>query len=468
MNDERESGKEGVYEEIARFPRSLISSRRAIAILIAVAVLSVIVYLAFATRSSNQVANAAVNGRHPNAHEHQSHGHSHDHGDAEHPAGMVVMPIEQQWAIKLKSVAVTSAEVARQIAATGRVVPAAGHQVVVAPPVGGMITGGRLPRVGQRVTKSQTLAVLRQQVTAAEAAQIAAANSQLQIENARLEAERKRLTQQVEEAKANFDLAVVALDHANKLYARKAYSVHQVLESKARHKAAEAGYQSAVQQLEALKSVQPQAAGAIKLNGYAVAAPLSGTVVKVRKAEGDHVTPGEAILEIVNLETVWIEAPIFERDLHNLSKGVRAVFTTPAHPGTEFAGAMVDIGAVIDERTRAATVIFQAPNAGRALLIGMQANVRLDAGAKSEAILIPKQAVQENEGRKQVFVVLTGEEFEPRDVSLGDEYGDKIAVLTGLKEGERVVTQGAYQLRLKQLRPGGGEEGDEHGHRHDH
>ncbi len=464
MNDEPESRRE--KERIARFPHNLISSRRAIALLIAAAVSIAIAGLSFATRSPKQIARAAENGKSSHGHEHQSHGHSHDHGDAEHPAGVVMMPIEQQWAIRLKHTPAERAEVARQIASTGRVVPAAGHQVVVAPPVGGMITGGHLPRVGQRVTKGQTLAALRQQVTAAEAAQIAAANAQLQIENARLEAERKRLTQQVEEAKANYDLAVVALDHANKLYARKAYSVHQVLESKARHKAAEAGYQSAVQQLEALKSLQPQAADAIKLNSYAVATPLSGTVVKVRKAEGDHVTPGEAILEIVNLETVWIEAPIFERDLRNLSKGVRAVFTTPAYPGTEFTGAMVDIGAVIDEQTRAATAIFQAPNAGRALLIGMQANVRIEAGAKSEAILIPKQAVQENEGRKQVFVVLTGEEFEPCDVTLGDEYGDKIAVLTGLKEGERVVTQGAYQLRLKQLRPGGGEEGDEHGHHH--
>lgn len=468
MNEERKRGREGAREGVARFPRNLISSRRAIALLIAAASLIAIAGLAFATRSSKQVATAANNGEKPNRNEHQSHGHSHDNGDAEHPAGVVMMPIEQQWAIKLKHAPAERAEVAKQISSTGRVVPAAGHQVVVAPPVGGMITGGLLPRVGQRVAKGRTLAVLRQQFTAAEAAQIAAANAQLQIENARLEAERKRLTQQVEEAKANFDLAVVALDHANKLYVRKAYSVHQVLESKARHKAAEAGYQSAVQQLEALKNVQPQAAAAVKLNGYAVAAPLSGTVVKVRKSEGDHVTPGEAILEIVNLETVWIEAPIFERDLHNLSKGVRAVFTTPAYPGTEFTGDMVDIGAVIDERTRAATVIFQAPNAGRALLIGMQANVRLDAGAESEAILIPKQAVQENEGRKQVFVVLAGEEFEPRDVTLGDEYGDKIAVLTGLKEGARVVTQGAYQLRLKQLRPSGGEEGDEHGHHHDH
>lgn len=444
----------------------LTTTRRLLIVILSVCALLAIGAVVFVTRSSKQIARAAAD---DHSHKHEGHSHSHGDGDEAHPAGVVMMPIEEQWGIKLKHMVATHTEVARQITATGRIVPAAGHQVVIAPPVGGQLsapTQGYLPRVGQRVTKGQTLAVLRQQTTAAEAAQIAAANTQLQIEVARLEAERKRLAQEVEEAKANFDLAVIALDHANKLYSRKAYSIHQHLEAKAKHKTAESAYQSAIQQLEALKSVQLPAAETGKLTGLTLAAPLSGTVVKVRKSVGDHVAAGEAILEIVNLETVWLEAPIFERDLHHLNKGVRAVFTTPAYSSTEFSGAMVDIGAVIDEQSRAATVIFQAQNAGRALLVGMQANVRLDAGAKSEALLIPKDAVQENEGRKMVFVVLTGEEFEPRNVTVGDEYGDKVAVLTGLKEGERVVTQGAYQLRLKQLRPSGG--GEHAGHNHAH
>ena len=410
---------------------------------------------------------AEEEGRREGHEEHEGHGHSHGHGDEAHPAGVVMMSIEQQWAIRLRHVVVAATEAAGQIASVGRVVPAAGHQVVVAPPVAGMITGGRLPRVGQRVAKGQTLAVLRQQVSAGEAAQISAAQAQLQIEQARLDAERKRLTQEVEETRAAFDLAVVALDHANKLYARKAYSVHQMLEARARHKTAESAWQAAVQQLDALRAVQLPAADRAKLDGITLVAPLAGTVVKVRKAEGDHVAAGEAILEIVNLDTVWIEAPIFERDLHHLARGARAVFSTPAYPGTEFTGTMVDLGAVIDEQTRAATAIFQAANSGRALLVGMQANVRLDVGAKAPVLLIPKEAVQENEGRRMVFVVLAGEEFEPRDVTLGGEYGDRVAVTAGLKEGERIVTQGAYQLRLRQLRPSAG--GDEHaGHNHAH
>lgn len=448
--------------------RNFLFSRPVFSIALGMAVLLLFSIGGIAFRAANAGARGAEDEHSHKKEEHEDHDHSHEHGDHEHPAGVVLMPIEQQWAIKLKHVPVVEAEMPGQIVSTGRIIPAMGHQVIVAPAVGGMITGGRLPRVGQRVTKGQTLAVLRQQVSAAEAAQISVGRAQLQIEQARLVAERRRMAQEVERAKADYDLAVVALDHANKLYARKAYSVHQQLEAKAKQQTAEASYKAAVEQLEALNAIQlPDIDASVSASGHPIVAPISGTVVKVRKAEGDHVTVGEAILEIVNLDTVWIEAPVFERDLHLLTKGARALFTTPAFPATEFKASMVDLGAVVDEQTRAASVIFEAPNAGRALLIGMQANLRMDFGAKADVLLIPKDAVQENEGRKMVFVVLTGEEFEPRDVTLGSAYGEQIAVLDGLQAGERIVTQGAYQLRLRQLRPTGG--GDEHaGHNHAH
>jgi membrane fusion protein, heavy metal efflux system len=83
----------------------------------------------------------------------------------------------------------------------------------------------------------------------------------------------------------------------------------------------------------------------------------------------------------------------------------------------------------------------------------MQANLRLDAGEAVRAALIPREAVLDHEGKKIVYVLVSGEEFERRVVTLGDEYGDTVAVLSGLRAGERVVTQGAYQLKLQELRP---------------
>jgi cobalt-zinc-cadmium efflux system membrane fusion protein len=371
--------------------------------------------------------------------------------------GTVKFLMEQQWLIRMKLALVEEQTVARQITATGRVIPSANSQALVAPPVSGILSGRNLPRVGQRVAQGQTIAVIQQTATSAEQAQVRAAGASLNLENARLEADRRTAAGEVEAARVRLDLATKEAARAGRLYERKAFSERQLQAAEADLKAAKAGYDAAVKRLDALTS-SPAIADARRGVGsanasFTVRAPLSGYVTKVNKSIGEQVQPGEAIVEISNLDTVWVEAPIFERDLSRLGGNVSATFTTPAYPDQEFKGVVLDIGAVIDEQTRAAKVIFQLPNGGRALRLGMQANVRLDAGEQVTAMIIPRDAVLEHEGKKIVYVLLSGEEFERREVIIGDELGNRVAVLSGLNKGERVVTQGAYQLKLQELKP---------------
>jgi len=371
--------------------------------------------------------------------------------------GTVKFLMEQQWLIRMKLALAEEQTVARQITATGRVVPAANSQALVAPPVSGILAGRNLPRVGQRVAQGQTIAVIQQIATSAEQAQVRAAAASAGLENARLDADRRTAAGEVETARIRLDLATKESARAQRLYDRKAFSERQLQAAEADLKAAKATYDAAVKRLDALTSSPSVAAARVSVGSanasYTVRAPLSGYVTKVNKSIGEQVAPGEAIVEISNLDTVWVEAPIFERDLNRLAGNVSATFTTPAYPNQEFKGVVLDVGAVIDEQTRAAKVIFQLPNAGRALRLGMQANVRLDAGEQITAMMIPKEAVLEHEGKKIVYVLLSGEEFERREVTVGDELGNKVAVLSGLNKGERVVTQGAYQLKLQELKP---------------
>ena len=371
--------------------------------------------------------------------------------------GTVQFLMEQQWLIRMKLAQAEEQTVARQITATGRVVPAANSQAIVAPPVGGILSGRSLPRVGQHVARGQAIAVVQQTATSAEQAQVRAAAASVSLENARLEADKRTASGELEAARVRLDLATKEAARAQRLYERKAFSERQVQAAEADLKAAKAAYDAAAKRVEALSSSAALAAASRGVGSanasYTVSAPLGGYVTKVNKSIGEQVQPGEAIIEISNLDTVWVEAPIFERDLSRLAGNLSATFTTPAYPDQEFKGAVLDIGAVIDEQTRASKVVFQLPNAGRALRLGMQANVRLDAGEQVTAMLIPKEAVLEHEGKKIVYVLLSGEEFERREVAVGDELGNKIAVLSGLNKGERVVTQGAYQLKLQELRP---------------
>lgn len=379
-------------------------------------------------------------------------------------AGTVKFLMEQQWRVRMKLALAEEQTVARRITATGRVIPAANHQAVVAPPVGGIIQRGGLPRVGQRVARGQLIAMLQQTATSAEQAQVRAAaaqaraqNTQLAIEAARLEAERRAAAGEADAARARLELARREAERARRLYEQKAYSQRQVEAAETELRAAQAASDAAqarTKALEAARAVPPADPGVGSANApYAVRAPIGGVVTKVNKNIGEQVAPGEAIVEVTNFDTVWVEAPVFERDLSIVTGGGKASFITPAYPGREFNGTLVDLGEVVDEQKRAAHVILSVANPGRTLRIGMQAEVRLDAGVPVTAVMIPREAVLDNEGKKIVYVLLSGEEFERREVKLGDEYGEKVAVSEGLRPGERVVTQGALQLKLQELHP---------------
>jgi cobalt-zinc-cadmium efflux system membrane fusion protein len=368
--------------------------------------------------------------------------------------GTVKFLMEQQWAIRMKLAKATPATVARQITATGRVVPAPGRHVVVAPPVAGILAGNTLPRVGQAVARGQTLAVVRQTPTAAEAAQIAAGQAQAHIETVRLEAERRRLAGAVREAEVRRDHAKLEFERAQRLFEAKAYAQRQVQAAEADYRSAESTLAATIAQRDAVATARiPAPSGSATGASHVVQAPIAGTIVRVAKGLGEQVGAGEAVVEILDPTVVWIEVPVFERDLSRLGKQTRASFTTPAAPGKEYTGRLIDAGAVVNRETRAVTVVFEVPNPDRALRVGLQANVRLDAEERADVLMVPREAVLESEGKRFVYVLVSGEEFQRREVVVGDEYGDRIAVVGGLKAGERVVTQGAYQLRQHELRP---------------
>jgi len=360
-------------------------------------------------------------------------------GPAAESNGIVLFRMEQQWLIRLKLAVAEETPALPQIYSTGRVVASPSNRALVAPPVGGIIESRTLPRIGQYVTSGQILATLVQTPTAAEAAQI-------RIENSRLDAERRRLAQAEIEVRARLGVAAAEAERARRLFEKKAYSQRQLETAEADRKAGEANLAAVQEQLRALQTA-PAA------SNYNIAAPISGTVIEVKKAVGEEVRPGEPILEIVALDQVWVEAPIFEKDLGRITKNVDARFTTAAYPDKEFDGRLVNLGAVIDEQTRAARAVFEVDNRSGELRLGMQANLRLGSGEKKKVLLVPKESVLDNEGKKIVYVLRTGEEFERRDVVVGDEYGNKVAIVSGVRPGERVVTQGAYQLKLQELKP---------------
>ena len=116
-------------------------------------------------------------------------------------------------------------------------------------------------------------------------------------------------------------------------------------------------------------------------------------------------------------------------------------------PDRKFRGRVTYIYPTVDEKTRTARVRMEFHNPGLFLKPGMFATVELQAELKPDALLVPDSAVLRSGEKNTVFVALDGGRFEPRTVILGPRAeNNSYEVLSGLKEGERVVTSGQFML----------------------
>ena len=112
------------------------------------------------------------------------------------------------------------------------------------------------------------------------------------------------------------------------------------------------------------------------------------------------------------------------------------------------AGRLLSFGRVVDPATRTVPVLFAVSNADGRLRVGQAARVRLATGPSVRALTIPDSAVLDDGGKPVAFVHVSGEAFERRVLSLGAPGKGWVQVLAGLAPGERVVTKGAYEIKL--------------------
>jgi RND family efflux transporter MFP subunit len=176
-------------------------------------------------------------------------------------------------------------------------------------------------------------------------------------------------------------------------------------------------------------------------------APRDGVVVEKLVVEGQMVEPGMKLYRLADLATVWIQAQVYEQDLPFIKLGQEAVISLASQPDPKFRGRVTYIYPTVDEKTRTARVRLEFHNPGYFLKPGMYATVEMSSELSPSAVLVPDMAVLRSGEKNTVFVALEGGRFEPRAVSLGARAdGDRYEVLSGLKEGERVVMSGQFML----------------------
>lgn len=172
-------------------------------------------------------------------------------------------------------------------------------------------------------------------------------------------------------------------------------------------------------------------------------APAGGYVIEKNVVEGAAVMAGERLFRIAALDKVWVEAELFEADLPSVKAGQPATVELSYLPGSVFDGKVAYVYPYLDPAARTGKVRVELPNAGRELKPDMFATVSfaVDLGTRLQ---IPIDAVVYTGPRRLVFVDLAEGRLRPQEVTLGARTDDKVEVLSGLTEGQTVVTSGNF------------------------
>jgi Cu(I)/Ag(I) efflux system membrane fusion protein len=173
--------------------------------------------------------------------------------------------------------------------------------------------------------------------------------------------------------------------------------------------------------------------------------PATGVVTKKDVVPGMRVNAGDMPFEIVDLSRVWVLADAYETDLRQVKVGMTASLTLKAFPNRTFSGRVAFIDPLLDPKSRTAKVRVEFPNPTGELRPEMFGEVVLQ-GKSRQGIRIPADAVIHSGTQTVVFVALGNGKFQPREVKLGESNPDHVEVVSGLEQGEGIVTRANFLI----------------------
>ncbi|MDB4985577.1 MAG: efflux transporter periplasmic adaptor subunit [Myxococcaceae bacterium] len=180
---------------------------------------------------------------------------------------------------------------------------------------------------------------------------------------------------------------------------------------------------------------------------YVMRAPSDGTVVQRTVDVGNAVggDQGQPLITVADLGRVWVVAEVYEHDLPYVQAGQAAHVTVPSLSGRRYDAKIAYVGSTIDAVTRTASARVELDNPDGALHPGMFAEMVVDSPERASAV-VPATALLARRDEMFLFVETTPGHFAQRKVKVGSQTGDHVALLDGVKAGERVVTRGAILL----------------------
>ncbi len=354
-------------------------------------------------------------------HDHEADEHNHnvetaqkqveDEHEHEHSSDEVVMSPEKAHAAGVVAKVVEPGEFRRVIVTGGHISSAQGHEATVVASVSGIVS------FSHPVTEGMS---------------VGAGSSLLSISGEHLQN-----GDPVKRARIAYETAKNEYERAAKLVGRKIVSQKDFNLIKENYENAKIAYEA----LAVNKSGK----------GVAVKSPIAGFVKSCLVKEGDYVTVGQPLISVTQTNRLQLKADVSERHYALLHSIVSANFKTPysdkAYCLDDLNGRLLSYGRSAGDASYYIPVTFEFDNRGE-ILPGAYVEVFLLSEPLSGVISIPVSALIEEQGIYSVYIQLDADCYRKQEVKLGATNGNEVEILAGLKGGEKVVTEGAYHVKL--------------------
>jgi len=245
------------------------------------------------------------------------------------------------------------------------------------------------------------------------------------------------LSQQLSQVEVQAQLAKTTFDRQKRLWEQKIGSEIQYLQAKANYEA----QQNAVNQIKR------------QLAKTTINAPFSGVIDDVITEQGSVVNPGQnAVIRIVNLNNMYIQAEVPERYIPNVTVGKGAEVYFPVL-GQTVDTKVRQVGNYINPSNRSFTIEVDIPSKGGIVKPNLTAKVKINDYTNEKAILVPQSILSENAEGEQYTYITSGKdaqniaEAKRVIVKTGKTQGDFIEILEGLNTGDAIISEGARSVR---------------------
>jgi len=175
-------------------------------------------------------------------------------------------------------------------------------------------------------------------------------------------------------------------------------------------------------------------------------APQSGVVDNLKIRQGFYVKPDSTIMSIGSLEQVWVEAEVFERQVAEVATGLPVTMTLDYLPGKKWNGVVDYVYPTLDAKTRTLGVRLRFENKEKLLKPGMFAQVVIHLNSPKKYLLVPREAVIRSGRSSRVVLALEDGRFKSVNVKVGQFTEQSAEILSGLSEGEKVVTSAQFLI----------------------